>query len=141
MAESAVVRTDVFRETVDASKFGVIQKPLSTWERIYNKTAVRKAVILIFLAVLVLAARRSSRQFGEVFRLQIALEERTHALNRANAELRAEVPLERSQVMRDGGLADVETPGCPHHRALARDRPQRLELTQIQHARTLPALQ
>ena len=36
MVESAVVRTDVFRETVDASKFGVVQKPLSTWERIYS---------------------------------------------------------------------------------------------------------
>jgi NitT/TauT family transport system permease protein len=51
MTDSAVVRADVFRETVDASKFGVIQKPLSTWERIYNINAVRKVAILIFLAV------------------------------------------------------------------------------------------
>ena len=52
MSETAVVRTDVFRETVDASKFGVIQKPLSTWERIYNITAVRKVAILVFLAII-----------------------------------------------------------------------------------------
>ena len=51
MADTAVVRTDVFRDTVDASKFGVVQKPLSTWERIYNITAVRKVAILIFLAL------------------------------------------------------------------------------------------
>jgi NitT/TauT family transport system permease protein len=51
MAETAIFRTDVFRETVDAAKFGVIQKPLSTWERIYNISAVRKVAILLFLAV------------------------------------------------------------------------------------------
>jgi NitT/TauT family transport system permease protein len=51
MADTAVVRADVFRETIDAAQFGVVQKPLSTWERIYNITAVRKLAILVFLAV------------------------------------------------------------------------------------------
>src|SRR5947207_2368308 len=51
MADTAVVRADVFRETVDASKFGVVQKPLSAWERIYNINAVRKVTILVFLAL------------------------------------------------------------------------------------------
>jgi NitT/TauT family transport system permease protein len=51
MADTEVVRTDVFRETIAASQFGVVQKPLSTWERIYNITAVRKLAILVFLAV------------------------------------------------------------------------------------------
>jgi len=51
MADTEVVRADVFRETIAASQFGVVQKPLSTWERIYNITAVRKLAILVFLAV------------------------------------------------------------------------------------------
>jgi NitT/TauT family transport system permease protein len=52
MSDTAVVRADVFRDTVDASQFGVIQKPLSTWERIYNVAAVRKLAILVMLAVI-----------------------------------------------------------------------------------------
>ena len=51
MADTAVVRADVFRDTVDAAQFGVVQKPLSAWERIYNITAVRKLAILLFLAL------------------------------------------------------------------------------------------
>jgi NitT/TauT family transport system permease protein len=51
MADTAVARPDTYRETVDASQFGVVEKPLSTWERIYNITAVRKLAILVFLAV------------------------------------------------------------------------------------------
>jgi signal transduction histidine kinase/CheY-like chemotaxis protein len=56
----------------------------------------RALLVLVFLAVLVATARRSSRSFGEVFRLQIALEERTRALDHANAELRAEVEKHRA---------------------------------------------
>jgi NitT/TauT family transport system permease protein len=51
MAEMATMRPDVYRETVDASRFGVVEKPLSTWERIYNVGAVRKVAILVALAV------------------------------------------------------------------------------------------
>ena len=50
MAESMTLRPDVYRETVDASRFGVVEKPLALWERIYNLAAVRKIAILIVLA-------------------------------------------------------------------------------------------
>jgi sulfonate transport system permease protein len=45
-------RPEILREPVDSRAFGVIQKPLSTWERIYNQGAVRKAVILVMLALI-----------------------------------------------------------------------------------------
>jgi NitT/TauT family transport system permease protein len=45
-------RPEILREPVDSKTFGVVQKPLSTWERIYNQGAVRKALILIILAVI-----------------------------------------------------------------------------------------
>jgi NitT/TauT family transport system permease protein len=51
MADTAVARPDTYRNPVDASRFGVVEKPLSAWERIYNVGAVRKLVILVFLAV------------------------------------------------------------------------------------------
>jgi sulfonate transport system permease protein len=51
MADAVVARPDAYRDTVDASQFGVVEKPLSKWERIYNITAVRKLAILVFLAV------------------------------------------------------------------------------------------
>ncbi|HEY7944506.1 MAG: ABC transporter permease [Burkholderiales bacterium] len=50
MAEANLARPDVLRQTVDASQFGVVQRPLSAWERIYNIGAVRKLVILVLLA-------------------------------------------------------------------------------------------
>ena len=36
----------------DFSRFGVVQKPLSAWERIYNQAGVRKTFILVLLAVI-----------------------------------------------------------------------------------------
>ena len=50
MAEADIVRPDVLRPTVDASQFGVVQRPLSVGERIYNLGAVRKLAILVLLA-------------------------------------------------------------------------------------------
>ena len=44
-------RAEIAREPVDSSAFGVIQKPLSAWERIYNQAAVRKTFILVVLAL------------------------------------------------------------------------------------------
>jgi NitT/TauT family transport system permease protein len=44
------MREDVYRQPVDAAQFGVVAKPLSTWERVYNVTIVRKLVILVVLA-------------------------------------------------------------------------------------------
>jgi NitT/TauT family transport system permease protein len=50
MADTTTLRPDVYRETLDASRLGVVEKPLSTWERIYNLAAVRKMAILVVLA-------------------------------------------------------------------------------------------
>jgi NitT/TauT family transport system permease protein len=44
------MREDVYHQPVDAAQFGVVAKPLSTWERVYNVTIVRKLLILIALA-------------------------------------------------------------------------------------------
>src|SRR5476651_2026939 len=51
MSESDA-RPEIIREPVDSRTFGVVQKPLSAWERIYNQGAVRKAFILVALAVI-----------------------------------------------------------------------------------------
>ena len=51
MVEADIARPDVLRATVDASQFGVVQRPLSIGERIYNIGAVRKLGILLLLAV------------------------------------------------------------------------------------------
>jgi NitT/TauT family transport system permease protein len=52
MAHVIWQRPAVIRETIEAAQFGVVQKPLSTWERIYNQAGVRKAFILGALAVI-----------------------------------------------------------------------------------------
>ena len=49
------------------------------------------AAVVLFAAMMALAARRSARSFGDTVRLQIALEHRTRELNEANAALRAEI--------------------------------------------------
>jgi NitT/TauT family transport system permease protein len=51
MSDSASMREDVYHQPVDATQFGVVAKPLSAWEKVYNVTIVRKLVILIALAV------------------------------------------------------------------------------------------
>jgi NitT/TauT family transport system permease protein len=50
-AGALVARPEIRREPVDSSAFGVVEKPLSPFERIYNIGAVRKAAILIALAI------------------------------------------------------------------------------------------
>ncbi len=45
----------------------------------------------VFIAMMVLAARRSARHFGDTFRLQLELARRTRDLDAANAALRAEI--------------------------------------------------
>ena len=50
MADTTMLRPDVYRETVAASRLGVVEKPLSAWERIYNLTVLRKIAILVVLA-------------------------------------------------------------------------------------------
>jgi len=51
MSDSASMREDVYHQPVDAAQFGVVAKPLSAWEKVYNLTIVRKVGILIVLAV------------------------------------------------------------------------------------------
>jgi NitT/TauT family transport system permease protein len=50
MSELLIVRPEIYRDQIDSSSFGVVEKPLSTWERIYNQSSVRKVFILIMLA-------------------------------------------------------------------------------------------
>jgi NitT/TauT family transport system permease protein len=44
-------RPESFKEPLDASKFGVVQKPLTFWERVWNRGEVRKGAILVLLAI------------------------------------------------------------------------------------------
>ena len=46
-----VTRPEIRRQPIDSSAFGVVEKPLSPFERIYNVGWVRKAAILIALAL------------------------------------------------------------------------------------------
>ncbi len=48
----AQVERPEFVHEIETSAFGVVQKPLSTWERVYENGAIRKTVLLIGLAVL-----------------------------------------------------------------------------------------
>jgi NitT/TauT family transport system permease protein len=52
MAESVSTpdRPDVLREPVSADAFGVLQQPLTLWERAWNSGAFRKTVLLVLLA-------------------------------------------------------------------------------------------
>lgn len=53
MSKDAVLwsRPPIHREPLDSSQFGVVQKPLSTFEKLYNISALRKAFILVVLMV------------------------------------------------------------------------------------------
>src|SRR5438477_269090 len=42
MSDNALVREDVYRQPVDAAQFGVVAKPLSAWERVYNIAIVSR---------------------------------------------------------------------------------------------------
>ncbi|MGA8032770.1 MAG: ABC transporter permease [Casimicrobiaceae bacterium] len=55
MTRSAIVpsgRPEILREPIATEAFGIVQKPLSTWERITNVGAVRKFALLVLLAVI-----------------------------------------------------------------------------------------
>ena len=45
-------RPEILREPVEASAFGIVEKPLSQWERITNVGAVRKLALLIAIALI-----------------------------------------------------------------------------------------
>ena len=50
-APAQVERADIVHD-IETGAFGVVEKPLSSWERIYENAAVRKTALLIALAVL-----------------------------------------------------------------------------------------
>jgi NitT/TauT family transport system permease protein len=53
MADSAAsVRAELYRRPVDPAAFGVVEKPLSRWERLANVGAARKLALLVALAAL-----------------------------------------------------------------------------------------
>jgi NitT/TauT family transport system permease protein len=52
MAENALVVRPEFVREVAAGAYGVVQKPLTVWERLYNNGALRKAILLAMIAVL-----------------------------------------------------------------------------------------
>jgi NitT/TauT family transport system permease protein len=53
MSKDAVLqaRPSIHRELVDSSNFGVVEKPLSPLEKLYNYSVVRKTLILVVLMV------------------------------------------------------------------------------------------
>lgn len=52
MAEEVLVRRPEFvRESLGTQAFGVVEKPLTSWERIYNNNAFRKLTLLLILAL------------------------------------------------------------------------------------------
>jgi len=51
MADPTVTREELARRPALAADRGVVEKPLSAWERIYNLAAVRKLAILILLTL------------------------------------------------------------------------------------------
>lgn len=50
-ARVQVQRPEFVRE-VEISAYGVVEKPLTVWEKIYNNTAIRKAALLLILAAI-----------------------------------------------------------------------------------------
>ena len=50
MAENVLVQRPEFVRDVESSAFGVVEKPLTTRERIFNNAAVRKGILLLLLA-------------------------------------------------------------------------------------------
>jgi NitT/TauT family transport system permease protein len=53
MSKDAVLqsRPPIHREPIDSASFGVVEKPLSVFEKLYNYSVVRKGVILVLLMV------------------------------------------------------------------------------------------
>lgn len=50
MASPPAARPEYVREQVEEHQFGVVNKPLTAWERVYGSAVVRKAFILVALA-------------------------------------------------------------------------------------------
>ena len=52
VTHSQVGRPEILREPIESSAFGIVEKPLSQWERITNIGAVRKLALLIAIALI-----------------------------------------------------------------------------------------
>src|ERR1044071_4941193 len=47
----SAARPERYLQAVDSTAFGVVEKPLSAWERIANNVFARKAALLVLLAL------------------------------------------------------------------------------------------
>ena len=52
MADNVLVQRPEFVRDIEISAYGVVEKPLTTWEKIFNNTAVRKGLLLLMLATI-----------------------------------------------------------------------------------------
>lgn len=52
MPDVQVQRAEFVREQVEMSAFGVVEKPLTAWEKVFNRGEVRKGLILVALAAI-----------------------------------------------------------------------------------------
>ncbi len=50
MSDNILVQRPEFVREVEASAYGVVEKPLTAWEKIFNNAAVRKCLLLLMLA-------------------------------------------------------------------------------------------
>ena len=50
MSDNILVQRPEFVHEVETSAYGVVEKPLTAWEKIFNNTAVRKCLLLLMLA-------------------------------------------------------------------------------------------
>ena len=52
MADNLLVQRPEFVREVESSAYGVVEKPLTAWERIFDNAAVRKVLLLLLLAAI-----------------------------------------------------------------------------------------
>ena len=52
VADAPLARPEILRQPIPASAFGIVEKPLSRWERIANIGTLRKLTLLVALAVI-----------------------------------------------------------------------------------------
>jgi NitT/TauT family transport system permease protein len=52
MANAPLARPEIVREPISSTAFGIVEKPLSNWERVTNIGAVRKLALLVVIALI-----------------------------------------------------------------------------------------
>jgi NitT/TauT family transport system permease protein len=52
MAETFNARPDIYRETLGTDQFGIVERPLTRFERIYNQGWLRKLLVLVVIALI-----------------------------------------------------------------------------------------